>query len=179
MKKKEKTIAFVIIGIVVLIVAVCIIKKNAKVPYTINDIYADMEWGMSPEQVKAKAIGLGEKWNDNVADMKYQDCYIAEGTSFDGDTNLDYKVIYMFKQDKLYSVMVSVSVEDEKDKEKMFQQLVKGFDKKYARSENYEWDEEEGYVAWESGRSVMECIMYSGDIMLIYDDEYIRRTESQ
>ena len=38
MKKKEKTIAFVIIGIVVLIVAVCIIKKNAKEICPMNTI---------------------------------------------------------------------------------------------------------------------------------------------
>ncbi len=179
MNKKEKMIAVALVGIVLLIVAVNIIKKNAKVPYTINDIYANMEWGMSPEQVKARAIDLGEKWNDNVADMKYQDAYIAEGTNFDGDTYLDYKVIYMFKEDKFYSIYVSVYFEDgaEKDVEKMYQQFVKGFDKKYPRSEVYEWDEEKDYVVWESGRSVMECLKYSGHIMLVYDDAYVRRNE--
>lgn len=176
MNKKEKTIAAAFVGIVVLVVVIVNVVKNLSVPYTINDLYEDMEWGMSLEQVKAKAIDLGEKWNDNVVDLKDEQVYIAEGTNFDGDTYLRYKVLYHFREDKLSAVWVTVYSDDDDESatEKMYKQFLKGFDDKYPRSQTDDWDEDD-FVIWESHRSAIECLRYSSHIILVYEDMDVRR----
>ena len=169
MSKKTK-ITVAILAVIAIVIVVIFVVKNQSNSYSTDDLYENMQWGMSPGEVKSKAIDLGETWEDIPIDLGEKIVYKAEGTNFDGNEGINYQLMYIFKEEKLWSVYLKF--EDDNcnvDLDKFFKQLSKGFDSKYEKSELLD-SEEEGYETWESDRSVINCFKTSSSVSLVYEN---------
>lgn len=135
-----------------------------------------MEWGMSSGAVKSKAIDLGETWEDVPVELSEKTVYTAEGTAFDGKEEIDYELMYIFKEDKLWSVYIKFDNEYcDADLKKLFKDLSKGFDDKYAKSEMFD-SEEEGHESWESDRTLISLYQFSEDsVSLFYENIEVKK----
>ena len=175
MGKKTKSIIAIIAVIIILAVAFFIWKNHSN-SYTTSDLYNNMEWGMSPGAVKSKAIDLGETWEDIPIDLSEKIVYKAEGTTFDGKEDIDYKIMYIFKEEKLWSVYIKFDEEYcDANMDKLFKDLSKGFNEKYEKSTTFDTDEE-GVESWESDRTLISLYQYSEDqVTLVYENIEVQK----
>lgn len=148
------------------------IYKHNSTPYALNDLYENIEWGMSVDEVRNKSIDLGEIWEEEPKVIGEKTFYIAKGESFEGDKDINYGIMYIFKEDKLGSVYLKFEDEDcDIDLDKFYKKLSKGYDSKYENTGALDNQTME-YETWESEKSTINLLKSSSGagVILVYED---------
>lgn len=161
----------IISGGVVLLIGF-LIYKHCLNPYTISDMYEKMEWGMSVDEVKEKSVDLGEIWEEEPKVIGEKTFYMAKGKNFDGDKDINYAIMYIFKEDKLGSVYLKFENSDcDIDLDKFYKKLSKGFDSKYESFAALDNQTTECEI-WESEKSTINLLKSSSGtgVILVYED---------
>lgn len=167
MSNKMKIIA---LGVVI-VVGILIYKYNST-SYSNNDLYENMEWGMSVAEVREKSEDLGEIWEAEPKILGEKAFYTAKGNSFEGNKDINYTIMYIFKEDKLGSVYLKFENADcDINLDKFYKKLSKGFDSKYEKTASLDNQESE-YEMWESEKSTINLLKLSSGtgISLVYED---------